>query len=118
MLKQNDCLLAVNNHPKSKKPFNAFWQLRYLPAKCSPFAKSGKSFPDRTNNICCSQRNNKRGNYGNFEIKIKFLIIFRVIYFDFLYFEILRGNPVEINAETLQVCYSIPPPCIEKRPFS
>ena len=79
MLKQNDCLLAVNNHPKSKKPFNAFWQLRYLPAKCSPFAKSGKSFPDRTNNICCSQRNNKRGNYGNFEIKIKFFRIFRAI---------------------------------------
>ena len=46
------------------------------------------------------------------------LSIFRVIYFDFLDFEILRGNPVKINAETLQMGDSVPPPRIEKRPFS
>ena len=76
MLKQNDCLLAVNNHPKSKKPFNAFWQLRYLPAKCSPFAKSGKTFPNRTNNICCSQRNNKRENLRIIQGKSNFFLKF------------------------------------------
>ena len=117
MLNRNDCLHLINNHPKLQKTFKL--SVTSLSAgEMLTVRDKRENFPRSHKQHLLLISNNKRRNYGNFEIKCKFLIIFRIIYFDFLAFEILRRNPVEINAEALQVCDSVPPPCIEKCPFS